>query len=939
MTRAWIRLATLTALVTVPWIATVTRGAEEVHLIVPVGDLTITEGGLPFGDARSGRFSVGTYQDPRQAMQPRVVLDGGGEIYLDSARADPSAPLLDDLLHDDVVAIRLPQPRESITGTLYVRKADDPGMVAVRFQIDPRKFPAQADAADRFQKAKARHYQRLLNLRLPGAAWFRHQVRTTGHTIAERNPHPGRPGPGNTPEDTYNLFTGGHAISENLQLDRPLADRPDGNANKIPITDLQGITVAEMDWKGLLAGKTLSMDPLATQIPADQHALFIPNLKAARDLLELYGRWGTLPVLQLAGPSAEDLGTQAFYEHQLGLAFDDLAQLVDLSTIRSLAVTGSDPYLSSGTDLALLFETSRPEPLTDFLRLRIAGLRDAEPAEGEIRGVPFFGASRPGRRVSSYVAVLGKVVVLTNSPVQLDRIIAAAKGEADRLADLPEYQFFRDRYKRGDADESAFLVLSDATIRRWCGPRWRIGSSRRVRAAAWLAEIQARNLEPAALGQPDRPEGLQAPDGAPDLGTLQWGPNGVASSLYGSLKFQTPIAELNLDTVSAAEADAYKRWRDGYQRNWRGVFDPIALRISARPDRLSADVSVVPLILASDYNRMAELVGEATLAPDAGDPHPEALAHFVMALDLQSQLFKTGDSLATSTLGIPAAVGLSWVGPSIAAYLDDGPFWDDLAKARDPREFLRNQWARLPLAVHVAVNDPAKLTLFLVALRAYQERTAPDLVDWTTLKHGERSYVRVAPREDAGLDPDLNALNLYYAATPKGLLVSLSEEMVKRFLDRQDHPADPKDAPHWLGESVAFRANRKGLGALLSGDKGLGVLANRALNDEYRDALQIYSWESLPILNEWKRLFPDRDPVAVHQAVWGVRLVCPGGGQYVWNERWQTMESTVFGHPGAPKSGPDLPAPLSGLGAVDFGLTLKDRGLRGRVEIQMLPEP
>ena len=34
----------------------------------------------------------------------------------------------------------------------------------------------------------------------------------------------------------------------------------------------------------------------------------------------------------------------------------------------------------------------------------------------------------------------------------------------------------------------------------------------------------------------------------------------------------------------------------------------------------------------------------------------------------------------------------------------------------------------------------------------------------------------------------------------------------------------------------------------------------------------------------------------------GAELICPGGGTYVWSEKWQTMESTVFGHPGEPKT-------------------------------------
>jgi hypothetical protein len=42
--------------------------------------------------------------------------------------------------------------------------------------------------------------------------------------------------------------------------------------------------------------------------------------------------------------------------------------------------------------------------------------------------------------------------------------------------------------------------------------------------------------------------------------------------------------------------------------------------------------------------------------------------------------------------------------------------------------------------------------------------------------------------------------------------------------------------------------------------------------------------------------------VKLHEEVWGTKLLCPGGGDYVWNESYRTMESTVYGHPGQPKT-------------------------------------
>ncbi len=160
-----------------------------------------------------------------------------------------------------------------------------------------------------------------------------------------------------------------------------------------------------------------------------------------------------------------------------------------------------------------------------------------------------------------------------------------------------------------------------------------------------------------------------------------------------------------------------------------------------------------------------------------------------------------------------------------------------------------------------------------------------------------------------------------------------------RFLDRQAKRADsakskglepPAAEPSrpWLGESLAARV----------GGAGIRVLETAGLTS-YRSGILLQCWNSLPILNEWHRLYPDRDPVAVHEAVCGERLACPAGGKYVWNPKWRTMESTVLGHPGEPKPGPDTIGPLHGVKSADFGITFQDGGLRATVEIQRQAGP
>ena len=69
--------------------------------------------------------------------------------------------------------------------------------------------------------------------------------------------------------------------------------------------------------------------------------------------------------------------------------------------------------------------------------------------------------------------------------------------------------------------------------------------------------------------------------------------------------------------------------------------------------------------------------------------------------------------------------------------------------------------------------------------------------------------------------------------------------------------------------------------------------------------------------------------MALHEQFWQTRLICPGGGQYVWNEEWQTMESTVYGCPAAPQEGPLAAPVLQSIKSGNFGLTFEDKGCGG----------
>ncbi len=914
--------------------------AADAYYKVQVKSLTITQGVLPpdQGPADWRKW------DLAQWMVPYAVLDQSGEAYVSMAggadrgwRADPSV-----FTRDAVLLVRSSQGGD-VTGRLYVAAPELAGMTMVRFRIPARA--AVPAARNEFLQARESHYTTLLQREIAGSAWFRHQARAAridrtgnapGDDQLQQPRFDWRRREGDL-ADTYALFTGGRALSENLQLDRVLPPSRPGQET-VDIETIEGITVRELDWASLIGDSKPSLDPLASSIPADQHVIFFPSFEAAvsvADESEAYG----LPVLRVMEPQAENARTRERYERQLCVSINGLARLIGPTVIGSMALTGSDPYYRVGTDVAVVFAPKDAAKLHALLLAQITAAMGSDPAiqkfNGELAGMKYTGARNGDRSVCSYLATVGKTIVVTNSLAQLERLIDVHTGKAAAISSLPEYSFFRTRYARDGSDEAAFVFLSDATIRRWCGPRWRIATSRRTRDAAVLAELQASSLDALASG------GVQAGPIQSNLplsqvGELRMSPLGVVSSVQNTLEFMTPIAELPLEKVTMAEAEAYRQWRDRYQQNWRQYFDPIGLRLAIQDKRLAVDLTVMPLILGTEYRQAIEVGQGATIEPLAGDPH-EALLHAVMAVNVDSPQMQEAAGFASMIAPRIGMNALAWLGKSVAIYADDDPVWSEWANTSDDdkERFLRENLHRLPVALHVAVKDSLKLAVFLTALRAFAEQTAPGLTAWESLTHNGQPYVRISATEEGQAEMGQVAnLAVHYAAAGDALVVTLNAEVLKRALDRRaarKGGAGGKQPPAthgqgtakpWLGSSLALRASASAFGhfAKLSGEA-------------WQRTLRVRSWGNIPILNEWKRRYPNQDPIKLHEKFWHTRLICPGGGTYVWNDQLQTMESTVYGSPAAPKEGPAKLPLLDEFSFGDFGVTFQDDGLRARTEL------
>ena len=878
---------------------------------------------------------------------PRLEMNNGENGFLVFPKQSGKLPKL---------AIRSLDSRPS-SGTIILPQAHGVNPLVVKFQMKVITAD-QKRSKVAFYTAKEQHYARLHGLGIPGGAWFRHQAQSArvklgelGVTIpqSESSRRENLLDISSSLKDSYELFSGGRALSENLALDRLLRINTKID-DAVAINTIQGITVKEFDWKGLIAGKTPQKDPLAKCIPADQPVIFFSSHKMLRELMTEYEGQG-LPVLDLLSTRAEDSRPLEFYQKQLCLPLKTMGNALGPAVVASFALTASDPNFRTGTDIAVLFEVRDMK----VLRAEMQGLRskilkkqtDVRGVTGLIDGKIYQGVENADRSICSYQIVMGNFMAVSNSLEQLRGLVRSFNGEKSSLADLDEYIFFRDRYKRDDIEEKGLAILSDAAIRRWCGPRWRIGDSRRIRAAAALSELQATVLE--RNGRPLDINKLAISKNLDWLGHLTINRGNVVSEQYGSLNFLAPISEMKLDYVSSAESLAYRQFRDNYQRNWRRYFDPIAVRFAISKNRLAVDVTVMPLIDGTDYRGYIEWAGNAHLTAGGGDPHPESILQFLLALDTKSQWMTFLEPIFVSLTESEITKPFDWLGNGISLYADDSDFWETLLEImqaadldtektdellekklkelhpdKNRREALMEE---LTLAINMEVKDSKKLKDFITSLKSYiLKETSPDAIRWLTKEHKGKIYECVFVKIEEEAEEDWE-LPIYYYASSDLLTFTLSRKMmhnvIERSLENRGNKTELVKGEKFLNDSsVAFRFRQNALVLLENGSR-------ETLFEESRRK----SWGNIPILNEWKRLQVD-SPVSHHEKWWHVRLICPGGGEYRWNNEFKTMESTKFGHPAKPTDLlPTAAHLIHNIHEVRFGITFENNGLRAKGEI------
>jgi hypothetical protein len=467
--------------------------------------------------------------------------------------------------------------------------------------------------------------------------------------------------------DLFSIFTGALAVQESLQLDsmrgegrrtprgvsgmpkRMSVERKIVPAEReaqaaeekrlkqlVPVASLTGPTTKSHPWEQMLAGKKVGADigQLALCVPDDFYFVEFHSVNRLLDAIDL-GNLGSNYFFNQASKEAQTHLTGERVKSQLAVETNRLLRPFYDLVVEEVGVTGSDLFVNEGSDVTLLFKLKDPKTfkmrMDQFLVNVEKNHPDAKRTTGRYRGVEYVHLATPDRMVHVFSAYpKDHLHVRSNSLVAFQRILDAIEGQpaetktGHRLGETPEFAYIRTLLPRGAAEEDGLVYLSDPFIRRLVGPQLKLTERRRMmcynhlrmighaallyraehgKAPGSLEALAKAECSPGTFGEGS----LTCPDGG-KYSLSADGLTGVCSH-HGHAHFLTPCCEIGVTEVTGEEADEYKAFLQEYNQYWRTFFDPIAVRIQARPERYRIETIVLPLIDNSIYTGLAQFLG------------------------------------------------------------------------------------------------------------------------------------------------------------------------------------------------------------------------------------------------------------------------------------------------------------------------------------------
>lgn len=440
--------------------------------------------------------------------------------------------------------------------------------------------------------------------------------------------------------DAFSLFTGAHAVQESLQMDAmappgllddtmpppwppPTPVKKDG-----PLT---GPTVKSHPWREMLAGKRPAVSDLSRMTPEDFYLIEFGSPGKLIGALEEGGDWLALMQIQAANDARDARAIPRLLKQLLLDVSPALRPLYD-ANLGHVAVVGSDPFVSEGSDVTVLFEVKAPklfQAFTDDVLSKVSRATGQKVVQSTHKNVTIQELTTPDRSIRMFAAdPRPGLHVRSNSRVALVRVLDTIQGTLPNLGDSDEFRYIRTLMPLGAPEEDGIVYLSDAFIRNLVGPRTKIVERRRLMAFNHLRMIAhgaqlhltqfgvpATSLEQLEVagclpGDFNRHARYTSPLG----GTYSLSADGLSGvcSVLGNTSFLTPCLELDYSKATPDEDLLYRQFVADYNQYWRQFFDPIVVRLKLEPTKLRAETLILPLIDNSIYTGMARYLGGKT---------------------------------------------------------------------------------------------------------------------------------------------------------------------------------------------------------------------------------------------------------------------------------------------------------------------------------------
>jgi len=379
-----------------------------------------------------------------------------------------------------------------------------------------------------------------------------------------------------------------------------------------------------------------TIEPIAARVPRECFYMRFGNFLNYLWFRDFMRKWqGDLG--NMIVPESVTHDNRERLQRQLGLRESQVARVMGPTVIRDVAIIGLDAYMRDGASMGILFQANNGL----LLGRNLSGGRtealqknsDATESTVDIAGHQVSFLSTPDGRLRSYYAIDGDFHFVSTSRRLVERFFEVASGNGS-IAASEAFQSTRATMPLS-RDDTIFLYLPNEFFENLASPRYRIELDRRLRSIGEMRTLQIARLAAQAEGQNATtidelvaaqllPAGFGAhPDGS-QLSPIE---NGWRDSLRGNGGSFVPVADMQVDKITRAEAQRYAEFRRMIDTEV-GRFAPVvaALKRQVPPngqglDHITAEVRLAPYSqtnLVQFANRLAPLP-KVRVTPIGGD--------------------------------------------------------------------------------------------------------------------------------------------------------------------------------------------------------------------------------------------------------------------------------------------------------------------------------